>query len=131
MEPFEWLSDDDDGTSRVAGALRGGRLSMAAFEGRSPSEALRQVASEINVKELELMVFAGESYYLDRESPAVSRIVSIHGDSAEQFDHTRILKLVAQAAQPAALTETRVVTSYEAYYLDRHQQHPLPALSFV
>ncbi len=37
-------------------------------------------------------------------------------------------KLVAEAAQPAALTETRLVTSYEAYYLDRHQQRPLPAL---
>jgi CTP:molybdopterin cytidylyltransferase MocA len=74
------------------------------------------------------MVFAGEPYYLARESPSVSRIIPIHGDSTKQFDSTRILKLVAQAALPAALTETRVVTSYEAYYLDRHQQHPLPAL---
>jgi hypothetical protein len=128
MEPFEWLSDDDDAPSRVATALRGGRLSIAAFEGRSPSEALRQVGSEIKAKELELMVFAGEPYYLARESPAVSRIIPIHGDSARQFDSTRILKLVAQAAQPAAFTESRLVTSYEVYYLDRHQQHPLPAL---
>jgi hypothetical protein len=128
MEPFEWLSDDDDAPSRVAGALRGGRLSIAAFEGRSPSEALRQVAFEIKPKELELMVFAGEPYYLARESPAVTRIVPIHGDPTKQFDSTGILKLVADAAQPAALTEARVVTSYEAYYLDRHQQHPLPAL---
>jgi len=128
MEPFEWLSDDDDSPSRVAGALRGGQLSIAAFEERSPSEALRRVGSEINAKELEWMVFAGEPYYLARESPSVSRIIPIHGDSTKQFDSTRILKLVAQAALPAALTETRVVTSYEAYYLDRHQQHPLPAL---
>ena len=114
--------------SWVAGALTGGRLSIAAFEERSPSEALRQVSSEISAKELELMVLAGEPYYLARESPSLSRIVPIHRDTARQFDTTRILKLVAEAAQPAALAETRVVTSYEAYYLDRHQQHPMPAL---
>jgi PepSY-associated TM region len=128
MEPFDWLSDDDDAPSRVATALRGGRLNIAAFEDRSPSEALQQVASEIKAKELELTVFAGEPYYLARESPAVSRIVPIRGDSSKEFDSARILKLVAQAAQPAVFTETRLVTSYEAYYLDRHQQHPLPAL---
>ncbi len=128
MEPFDWLSDDDDAPSRVATALRGGRLDIAAFDDRSPSEALQQVASEIKAKELELTVFAGEPYYLARESPAVSRIVPIRGDPLKQFDSARILKLVAQAAQPAAFTETRLVTNYEAYYLDRHQQHPLPAL---
>jgi hypothetical protein len=128
MEPFEWLSDDDDAPSLVATALTGGLLNIAAFEDRSPSEALRQVASEVNAKELELTVFAGEPYYLARESSALSRIIPIHGDRAKQFDSSRILKLVAQAVRPAALTETRVVTSYEAYYLDRHRQHPLPAL---
>jgi hypothetical protein len=127
MEPFEWLSDDDDLASNIASALRS-RMNLAAFTGKTPSEALRQMGSEISAKELELTVFAGEPYYLARESPALSRIVPIHGDATEQFDSARILKLVAQAAQPAALTETRVVTSYEAYYLDRHQQHPLPAL---
>jgi hypothetical protein len=128
MDPFEGLSDSDDGAFRVSMALRGGRLSIAAFEEKSPSEALRKVASEINVKELELTVFAGEAYYLARESPAVSRIVPMRGDSSKQFDSTCILKLVAQAAQPAAFAETRLITSYEAYYLDRHQQQPLPAL---
>jgi hypothetical protein len=128
MEPFEWLSDYDDLASGIAGALRGGRMNVAMFTDKTPSEALRQMGSEISAKELELTVFAGEPYYLARESPALSRIVPIHGNATEQFDSTHILKLVAQAVQPAALTETRLVTSYEAYYLDRHQQHPLPAL---
>jgi hypothetical protein len=128
MEPFDWLSDDNDAPSLVNRALRGGRLNLAAFAAKSPSEALHDLASEMNVKELEWLVFGGEPYYLARESTAISRIVPIHGDSSAQFESARILKLIADAVQPAALTETRVVTSYEAYYLDRHHQHPLPAL---
>ncbi len=33
-----------------------------------------------------------------------------------------------QAAAPAAVVESRIITEYEAYYLDRHHQHPLPVL---
>jgi hypothetical protein len=128
MDPFEGLSDSNDGTFRVSRALRGGRLRLASFAGKSPGDVLRQVAPEIKVKELEFTVFGGESYYMARESPQVSRIVPMRGDSIQQFDHARILELVARAIQPAAFAETRVVTEYDAYYLDRHQQHPLPAL---
>lgn len=39
-----------------------------------------------------------------------------------------ILTGVREAVQPASIAETRIVTGYEAYYLDRHNQHPLPAL---
>lgn len=40
----------------------------------------------------------------------------------------RILAGVREAVAPASIIETRMVTKYEAYYLDRHKQHPLPAL---
>ncbi len=40
----------------------------------------------------------------------------------------RILDAVREAVSPASIIETRMVTGYEAYYLDRHHQHPLPAL---
>jgi hypothetical protein len=128
MEPFESLSDDNDGAARVASALRGGRLDLVSFRAKSPREALGQIASEIRVKELELTEFAGEPYYLANESPAISRVIPVRGDSAEQFDRNRILQLVADVSKPATLAETRVVNAYEAYYLDRHQQHPLPAI---
>src|SRR5215472_9617111 len=45
-----------------------------------------------------------------------------------QFDPREILDLVAKAVEPAHVAETRWVTEYEAYYLDRQGQHPLPAL---
>lgn len=39
-----------------------------------------------------------------------------------------ILDAVRAAIAPNEIAESRQVTEYEAYYLDRHQQHPLPAL---
>ncbi len=43
-------------------------------------------------------------------------------------DPGRILSAVRKAVEPETISESRTVTEYEAYYLDRHQQHPLPAL---
>lgn len=40
----------------------------------------------------------------------------------------RILDTIRAAVAPEAIAETRVVMQYEAYYLDRHNQHPLPAI---
>jgi hypothetical protein len=126
MEPFDWLSDDSDAPSLVARALRGGRLDLGAFDAKSPSEVLRD--SAMQAKELELAVFAGQPYYLARETSTLSRVVPLHGDAIEQFEQARILAAVAEGAKPAGIAESRIVTRYEAYYLDRHQQHPLPAL---
>lgn len=43
-------------------------------------------------------------------------------------DPAVILSAVRKAVEPETVSEFRMVTAYEAYYLDRHQQHPLPAL---
>jgi uncharacterized iron-regulated membrane protein len=48
--------------------------------------------------------------------------------NAQAGNREAILNVVRDAVQPASIAETRVVTQYEAYYLDRHGQHPLPAL---
>lgn len=43
-------------------------------------------------------------------------------------DRDGILRAVRAEVGPDAIAETRWVTSYEAYYLDRRHQHPLPVL---
>ncbi len=43
-------------------------------------------------------------------------------------DPARILSAVRKAVEPETISEFRLVTEYEAYYLDRRQRHPLPAL---
>jgi hypothetical protein len=117
----------EGGALRIANALRGGPLPLTSFQSKPPGAALQQ-ASEISVKELEFTMVGGQPHYLARESPRRSRIVPVQGDPAKQFDSALILQLVAEAVRPATVSQTRLVTEYEAYYLDRHQQHPLPAL---
>jgi hypothetical protein len=126
MEPFEWLLRSDESASRVENVLRGGSLNLKAFAPISPAEAMRQTG--LKVKQLEFVIFGGEPYYLARESTRISRVVSILGNSSEQFERAAILRLVAQTSWPAAVAEARVLNEHEAYYLDRHQKHPLPAL---
>jgi hypothetical protein len=127
MDPFP-LVDDDEVAPAIAGALRGGSLNVEAFAGKALSDGLLQVSSGLRVKQIELSMFAGEPVFITKESPQNSRIVPVSGDSAMQFDRRRILEVVAKAVEPAHIVETRWVTDYEAYYLDRQHQHPLPAM---
>jgi hypothetical protein len=43
-------------------------------------------------------------------------------------DPAAIFSAVRDAVEPNSVVEFRIVTEYEAYYLDRHHKHPLPAL---
>jgi len=52
----------------------------------------------------------------------------VHGDPKPAYDVNRIFDIVAQAAQPVEVAEKKLLTEYDAYYLDRHHEHPLPVL---
>jgi hypothetical protein len=43
-------------------------------------------------------------------------------------DPATIFSAIRDAVRPYTVSEFRTVTEYEAYYLDRHRRHPLPAL---
>jgi hypothetical protein len=126
MEPFEWLSGSN--ASGLESALRGGRLRLAAFETRPPQAALALARQDLPVKELELTVFGGEPVYLAMAAPRRSRIIPLRGTPAAEFDRRRILDLVAESSRPYEISETRTVTEYESYYLDRRHERPLPVL---
>jgi hypothetical protein len=126
MEPFDWQTPAD--ASRLAKALRGGSLPLSGFAAKQPRAALAQVASDLQVKELELTSFAGEPVYLARESPERLRIIPVNGSPAAQFDPARVTGVLAQASRPDELAEVRVVSTYEPYYVDRHHTRPLPVL---
>jgi hypothetical protein len=126
MDPFPLNGGSPAG--RIPAALRGGRFQMASYAAKSPREALAQVAPDFRVKELELTSFAGQPVYLATAAPGQTRIIPIHGEAATEFDRARILDVVAKAAQPAAVAESGVLTEYDAYYLDKNHQRPLPVL---
>ena len=63
-----------------------------------------------------------------RSSSKAIRIVPLTGEALPEFNRDRIFEMVAEAAQPVAISEKRVMTEYDAYYLDRHRARPLPVL---
>jgi PepSY-associated TM region len=110
----------------VAQALRG-RPQLAAFAARDPRGALAQLPG-LTVKELELVTVAGEPVYLAALGRRGTRIVPVAGPPREEFDRQRIVSSVEKASQPNGLAEVRVVDQYDAYYLDRHRERPLPVI---
>lgn len=131
MDPFpHWQGEDSDETgARIETALRGGSLNLLDFAAKPPREALAQaVSSDFEVKELDLISFAGKPAYLAVGSSSHRSVIPIHGEPSVEFDRNEIIEAVQRAAEPFALVEVRLVTEYEAYYVDRHHQLPLPAI---
>jgi hypothetical protein len=129
MEPFPLTAGGGRGQSaRIPAAFRGGRLRLNAFQAKSPAEALARVASQLKVKELEFTSFAGEPFYLATEDARHTRIIPLHGEPMAEFDVDRIREVAERATQPRGLAEARLIRQYDAYYLDRHGEAPLPVL---
>jgi PepSY-associated TM region len=121
------------GISRIQPALRGDRVPLAGFSTIQPNDLLVQIASQITVREIEFASFAGEPFFIVSGGPHQTLILTADGQTASsEFGRERILAVVRNVARTAMkqaeITEARVVTHYEAYYLDRRHQRPLPAL---
>lgn len=123
LGPFDSLAGRNEPPVDVNAALRGKPIRLDAFASKSPAAAIEEAAHQ--AKELDLLYFNGAPHYLARQSPEVSSIIPVHGNSSEQFDAARVISLVSKNAP---LAEARVLNHYDAYYLDRNGEHPLPAL---
>jgi len=128
MDPFPLSGDSDERAARLESALRGTPPPMKAYAAKPPREALAEAGSDFPVKELDLTSFAGAPVYLAIGSEGRSRIVPVAGAPVGAFDSRRILDAVRQAAQPDRVSESRLLTAYDAYYLDRRRERPLPVL---
>jgi len=129
MDPFPRLQGtlDEDG-ARMDRALRGRPIRLPAFDAKLPQLALEEMAPETRIKELALTSFDGDPIYLAATARDETRIIPVHGEPTAQFEVKRIVEALRNASQPATLTDVRVVTRYEAYYIDRHRQLPLPVV---
>jgi len=108
--------------------LRGEMPPMEAFAAKPPREALAEAAPHLRVKELDLRSFDGKPVYLATGFPGRSMIVPVEGAPVAAFDENRIQAMATKAVQPDRLVESRLLTEYDAYYLDRRRQRPLPIL---
>jgi len=130
MEPFELRRpaapvERTSGVVRIPQAFRG-RMQFGAFAGKDPRTALEQVA-KLQVKELEFTSIVGEPVYVATLNHGESRIIPVEGDPIAELDHQAIIDLVKRAAG-SELAEARVLTQYDAYYLDRRRERPLPVI---
>lgn len=117
MEPFDSLTQGPE--TGPSGLLRGAP-SLGSF-GKLP-------AIPAATKELELTEFDGHPVYLATEAPGHSVVISADGAVRPEFDRARLVELAANAADPYRVAEVRSVDRYEAYYIARHGELPLPAL---
>ena len=125
MEPFPLSSGRPQAGRSLAAALRGKRPQLSEYAAKPPQEALAQLGPAFQVKELELSSFASEPVYLATGARGEKRVIRMRGEPLESFDPKRILNVVMSTASVA---ETRLITQYDEYYLDRTGQRPLPVL---
>jgi PepSY-associated TM region len=111
----------------VANALRGGRAQpLSAYAGRSPRDAIAAVP-DFDVKELVWTSFAGEPLYLATNGRGETRLIPMDDDPRLTIDPEDVMRVV-RAALGENLGELRVVDEYDAYYLDRRGDRPLPVV---
>jgi hypothetical protein len=121
MDPFPNAARETSSVD-LAAALHGA-LSFDAFQ---PRELLER--SGLKAKEIEFTALAGEPYSIATLEPHNVRAVPIHGEPASGFDPNRIIAAIQRAVPRGTLAETRLVDEYDAYYLDRHHELPLPVV---
>jgi len=129
MDPFP-ATTGGGGISgaRIATALRGGRFQLKAFAKKHPRNALSQVAATLSVKQLDFVVFVDEPVYLATQDAHHTRIIPMDSEPIEEFDWNRMMEVLDSASGQFGLSELRVITEYDAYYLDRLKERPLPVI---
>jgi hypothetical protein len=130
MDPFpaSQRGGSDIGRFQLSSALRGDSVPLAAFAARSPRQALLLLASDFHPKELELAWVTGDAVYFATAAPAQTRIVPVVGKPMTEIAYPSVIEALQKAGKPYKITETRLVTQYESYYLDRHHALPLPVI---
>ena len=131
MEPFplptgRGAGGRGDGAARIQQALQT-RMDFDAFSEKHPREALAQIAN-LQVRELDLTSVAGEPVYMATLGRGDTRIVPVRGEPLRELNREGIIDFITKAAGPDGVAEVRVMEQYDAYYLDRRRQRPLPVI---
>jgi hypothetical protein len=111
----------------IANALRGpGPFQLASYRDKGPAAAIASVPA-FEVKELEYTTFAGEPVYMASNAIGETRMIPVKGEPVAQIEAERIMNIVRTAAG-GQLAELRLMHRYDAYYLDRTGERPLPVI---
>jgi hypothetical protein len=110
----------------VASALRGGAVPLSGYAGRTPHDAIAAVR-DFEVKELEWTSFAGDPLYLATNGRGETRLIPMHGAPMAALEHADVMRVVRDALGDR-VSELEVREEYDAYYLDRRGERPLPVV---
>ncbi len=77
---------------------------------------------------MEFISVGDKAFYLAAQDPAHTRVIPVNGPPSSEFDRASLLEIVTKAGQPTGLSAARFITAYDAHYLDRHNELPLPVL---
>jgi hypothetical protein len=114
--------------SLLAQKLTGGSWQASEWGSRSPASALRAAQGVLNVREMELTRYDGEPVYLLAESGVRLALMRQGQAPALLQDADALKRSIADAIRPFHIVESRTITEYDAYYIDRRHERPLPAL---
>jgi PepSY-associated TM region len=114
-------------TARIQAVLRASRFQMDDYSAKSPQMALTQLGN-VQAKQLDFTSFDEQPVYVAALNSKETRIIPVEGAPRTEYDRDRILDMVTNAAKPYDVTEKRLLTQYDRYYLDRHHDRPLPVL---
>ena len=126
MDPFPVKVVGED--PRIPEALNGQPFQFENFKDKSPREALAQAGTILSVKELEFISVSGNSVYLAVQDAMHSRVIPVRGQASSEFDRAWLLEVVKKASQPTGIERARFLSAYDAHYLDRDRDLPLPVL---
>jgi hypothetical protein len=130
MDPGNWSPGPEASLSEKQ-AFAGGPLETRAFQAELPVGAAALMAC-LHPKELELILSDGKPYYLARQDSKTVRLLAGTPD-ANNVCLTQVSTEDVSAASSNLVTgshvsDTALLTSYDAYYYDRHDIKPLPVL---
>ncbi|HEX4277638.1 MAG TPA: hypothetical protein VHZ74_19920 [Bryobacteraceae bacterium] len=126
MDPFPIKVAGED--PRIPQALEGAPFAFENFTVKSPREALVEVSPLLSAREVEFSQVGVRSFYLVTQDADHSRVVPMTEAPSMEFDRAALLDFVTKASQPTGLTEARFIDEYDAHYLDRNRELPLPVL---
>jgi hypothetical protein len=106
-----------------------GPLVLSSFADRTAADAIAAVP-DFEVKELELGMFDGRPLYVATDFAGDTRVIPVSGPPTRSHDITAVMRAV-RAAAGTSLADLRVLNEYDAYYLDRHHERPLPVVLAV
>ena len=111
----------------LAAALRGrGSPALSAYDEKDPRTTIASVR-EFGVRELEFTSFAGTPVYLATNGGGETRIIPVRGPPTSSYDVDELMGIVRNAPG-TALADLRLIHQYDAYYLDRRREAPLPVI---